>query len=141
MKNINRDMNRDWHQEMPILSIIQHNLNDDQLDGLYQAGFDVIDLPNEEIVSKLKQSPSEEEELHELADAILKNHGHSNILCPGGSPAFNAIFSAKALSQGRTLWFSHSVREFKEVVKEDGSVEKQNIFRHEKYIRIEGGIS
>lgn len=135
---LGKGLQPDWHQEMSILSIVQHDLNDGQLRGLYRAGFDVIDLPEEEIASKLKQSPSDEEELHALARAILTNHGHTNILCPGGSPAFNAIFSSMALEQGRTLWFSHSVREFKEVVKEDGSVEKKNVFKHQKFIQIKG---
>lgn len=143
---INHSLNKDQLRDLPVLKCNggidehEHNIYCGCALGYgYTTGTPVIVSPSEEIKKGLLQSPDNYSDIIELVNVIIsdiKRHNIENVLCPGGSPAFNAVFNIIAEKENLRLWFSHSVREFKEIKDPDGSIKKTNIFHHIKWIII-----
>jgi len=118
---------------MKLLKMVNHELTESQ----EIQGAEIVSLP-ESLKSELSQCGSDIDNLDKLANDIISFANENSLegfILPGGSPAFNSIFSAKIAGKF-TQFFSHSVRDYKENRNADGSVSKTNIFRHVKWIII-----
>lgn len=118
-----------------IVKMVNHELTEKQKYSI--KGAEIIELP-ENLMSELKQCGSDITALNTLANSIIefaKENFAKGFILPGGSPAFNSIFSAKIAGKF-DQYFSHSVRDYKEVKNADGSVSKTNVFRHIEWIII-----
>jgi hypothetical protein len=116
-------------------NIINHSLSEEQLREIEGE----IISPSEEIKKGLLQSPDNEEAIGSLATKIIleaKERGCTAILAPGGSPALMAIIAIEANEAKIGLKFSHSVRDFSEVVAPDGTATKTNVFRHVRWLEF-----
>lgn len=123
-----------------ILNTLQHQLQDNQIIELLRLGYEIINLrdANPELFSKLANSPSEEEEILELAeefaDFILN---FPAVLLPLGSPAvmFATAMQLKDLqTTKKNFFFAHSIRISEDVPQPDGTIKKIQIFKHEKFL-------
>ncbi len=108
-----------------------------------------------DLYTNLVQCPAEKETLERLARTLFSlSREFDVVILPIGSPAFIFMLGAEVLYQSMQVghtghelvpdWdefdrlkkkflFAHSKRVSKEEKKEDGSVEKVSIFRHEKF--------
>lgn len=120
-----------------------HKAEDAQLSQLKEMGIgeiiSITDINNSQLISLIKDSPSDEESLHKLAIELLEEAQKRNvdfIIQPGGSPAFIFILGKVISSSFKIkVLFSHSERNSKEEIQKDGSVKKVSIFQHKKWIK------
>lgn len=116
-----------------LIKMVNHELTENQK----IQGAEIIELPKN-LMPELKQCGSDITALNALANDIIefaKENSAEGFILPGGSPAFNSIFSTKIAGKF-AQYFSHSVRDYKEVKNADGSVSKTNVFRHVEWIII-----
>lgn len=135
---------------MKVLVCMQHNLTPDQIAGLGQ--YDEIVLLKDidpELFMDLCNTPSTKKELHKLACKLSRIANESvndfriydGVVLPIGSPAFMFIFArlfaiVAQSSHMPVVLFSHSERASVDLVQTDGSILKQSIFIHVKWIEL-----
>lgn len=127
-----------------VLVCLNYTLTENQKAELYILGYDTIVYLAEIdpiLSAKLMHTPADERELQHLAywlGNIVKNAGVSAVVLPIGSPAFMYLFTLRMSCQRKKqVFFSHSDRVSREVVKEDGSVEKMSEFRHVRFLKFQ----
>jgi len=142
------------------LNVTAHKLSKEQLEEARKVlNADVVDIVDyksdnerllesiQKIVPKLRQSPSDEQELFGIADEFLdiikviafEKDRKIFVHLPVGSPAqmfyISVMWEERLKFLGRVYpVFSHTVREVVERSLENGTVEKVSLFRFEKYI-------
>lgn len=122
-----------------ILSILNsaHALTQSQIDGLDRkfgvSLADLLRLPPD-LQSQIDQSPSDFDSLLEVAEQTVRyalSQDVTHVLCPGGSPAFQATFAMEVRDTSLILLFSHSER----VASEKDGV-KTSTFVHRHWITV-----
>lgn len=123
---------------MNVLVCMQHKLTDEQLKELNDLGFNNIhqlkDVDNE-LFNQVANCPVDETELTKLAkqlERVVKDF--DAIVLPIGSPAFNFVFN-RLLSNIRVL-FAHSERVATGTTQPDGTVTKNVLFKHIRFINF-----
>ena len=113
-----------------ILNLTQHNATEEQIaQGVVDLAPDLA--ANIRGMLNFNEIPTTEE-LFKRADAIAKiaeEEGATHAMI-GGAPYFMSPLEGALLTHGITPLYAFSIRESQEVVQEDGSVRKVNIFRH-----------
>jgi hypothetical protein len=137
---------------------LSHRLGETQLKELFEIGItEIVHLSeiDPELYRRLSNTPSDEKEIEILASQLENfvkyntkwspKHGFDYFLLPIGSPAFMFKFS---LQIGRTVQlehacevvtkflFAHSERNVFEIEQEDGSLKKESVFNHVKFLTI-----
>ena len=127
---------------MKIVKVLNHDLTHKQLEGLQKwynvSSSEILTLPID-LTESLLQCPSCVSKLKKLSNAIIaycKSNGVSVVISPGGSPAFNSIFTRDCIAYGIDQLFSHSIRESSEIRHEDGSVVKRSVSNHICFIEV-----
>ena len=119
-----------------LVSLVNHELTNDQKEDLNLQGIEIIQLPGK-WRKFLRQCPAGIEKLgyaayeicmyaEELDNEMSDTGEIMGFLAPGGSPAFMALFM---LQTKYPTWFSHSERKSAEC-EEKGVVTKVNSFKH-----------
>lgn len=134
-----------------VLNFTQHAWSNDQRVELESKGFEVVDMDTA-VVARVKElltfdTLPTREEIYRRADelaAIAKSFISRNDeglrnndvgLCMiGGAPYFQSALEFALLEVGINPIYAFSQRVSEEVTKEDGTVEKRNVFRHEGFV-------
>ncbi|MEM4327003.1 MAG: hypothetical protein QXZ13_02445 [Candidatus Diapherotrites archaeon] len=124
---------------MKVLNATLHDLTQDQISALKEMGATEIENLKEvdkELFDKLSNCPSDVNELEDLAEKLIDIVvGYDVTHFPIGSPAFMFIV-AETLPDFIRVIFSHSNRVSEEIKKSDGSIEKRQTFKFEKFIEL-----
>jgi len=123
-----------------ILWTLQHNPTKEQLEQLSQLGeVHYLSVVYPELFNKLKDTPPDIEEQVKLAEELyalcLK---YDKVVLPIGSPSFQFIFAYITCKKGKKfkVLYSHTRRMSREIQLEDGTVKKETIFQHEKFLEF-----
>jgi len=123
-----------------ILKLINHDLTEEQTKDLFKLipDMQLLELPTD-LKKWTTQSPDSPNGINFAVGEIIGFIDQNKVdvvLLPAGSPAFMFVF-AHRIKQDLPFvkcLFSHSVREFQETKRDDGSVKKINIFKHKKWM-------
>jgi len=110
-------------------------------------GMKELNLLPEEIQARINNCPDNWGELYGIAKEVhtyLKTTKVTHLICLGGSPAFQHIFTSLSLSESEAecvVWgppfksmFAHSNRVSVDDPQPDGSVIKKSVFKHSHFI-------
>lgn len=136
-----------------ILNTMQHQLTEIQLTELGNEGIIHLKDVDNDLFSRLANTPANEVEIQDLAQRLNKlivKEGYSKVILPIGSPAFAFAFArwigwSEGYETGVDAFqkrykgvflFAHSERESVEEKLPDGSVKKNMVFKHVRFLTL-----
>lgn len=136
---------------MLFINLTQHKLTGEQRKKIFEMWdvkkiMELDDLTRELPIEKLKNSPSDEYELENVASEVIsflreleEREGKLVIHLPIGSPSFMFCLSREIMDAWFTgcdwiIVFSHTDRMSEEITQPDGSIKKITKFKFKKFV-------
>lgn len=112
-----------------MLVLINHQLDDVQLEAMRNLGFEPEYMSTEEASVWKQIDPAT---LVEDVQGILDNHQFDDVLVQGHFGAVGYILKTVGFDH---CWYSHSARDAQEEKQADGSVKKVSVFRFAGFLK------
>lgn len=143
MKNINaQTLNTTTEiteeKAMTIVNLTQHNATNDQIDaGVFNVDYDHNELDYLRSLLTFDSIPTIED-MQQRADEISKIALRTNVkkAMIGGAPFFMGYLETALKSVGIQPLYAFSQRVSVETTAEDGTVTKQNVFKHMGFVEV-----
>ena len=116
-----------------LLNVSNHILGMNQLKELEERGYVVIEMPEDLKFKWAQLAPTNYPEVCNEVIQFAEDNQCEAMHLAGFPPAVSLI--CLDINKDYPLFYAYSERESIEVTKEDGTVEKKNVFRHKGFFR------
>ena len=137
-KTLNTTTKITEEKAMTIVNLTQHNATNDQIDaGVFNVDYDHNELDYLRSLLTFDSSPAIED-MQQRADEIAKIALRTNAkkAMIGGAPFFMGYLETALKSVGIQPLYAFSQRVSVETTAEDGTVTKQNVFKHMGFVEV-----
>lgn len=137
-KTLNTTTKITEEKDMTIVNLTQHNATNDQIDaGVFNVDYDHNELDYLRSLLTFDSIPAIED-MQQRADEIAKIALRTNAkkAMIGGAPFFMGYLETALKSVGIQPLYAFSQRVSVETTAEDGTVTKQNVFKHMGFVEV-----